>query len=125
MLLFHDVLPVDQPVRPLAVDYRHGDSEPDHYHNCAQLIHSLSGVVQVTTRLGSWVVPPSRGVWVPAKMVHSLRITGRGSRDAVRRSVGARRSAGPMPGGAGFTAAARVDYLCDGDCARLSERRAR
>ena len=53
MLLFHDVLPVDQPVRPLAVDYRHGDSEPDHYHNCAQLIHSLSGVVQVTTRLGS------------------------------------------------------------------------
>ena len=76
MLLFHDVLPVDQPVRPLARDYRHGDSEPDHYHNCAQLIHSLSGVVQVTTRLGSWVVPPGRGVWVPAKMVHSLRITG-------------------------------------------------
>ena len=61
-------------------DYRHGDSEPDHYHNCAQLIHSLSGVVQVTTRLGSWVVPPSRGVWVPAKMVHSLRITGRWQR---------------------------------------------
>ncbi len=76
MLLFHDVLPVDQPIRPLAKDYRHGDSEPDHYHNCAQLIHSLSGVVQVTTRLGSWVVPPGRGVWVPAKMVHSLRITG-------------------------------------------------
>ena len=25
------------------------------------------------------MVPPSRGVWVPAKMVHSLRITGRGS----------------------------------------------
>ncbi|MBL3397538.1 AraC family transcriptional regulator, partial [Klebsiella pneumoniae] len=32
--------------------------------------------VQVTTRLGSWVVPPGRGVWVPAKVVHSLRITG-------------------------------------------------
>ncbi len=76
MLLFHDVLPPDQPIRPLARDYRHGDSEPEHYHNCAQLIHSLSGVVQVTTRLGSWVVPPGRGVWVPAKVVHSLRITG-------------------------------------------------
>ncbi|AWC79892.1 helix-turn-helix transcriptional regulator [Serratia marcescens] len=76
MLFFHDVLPPDQPVRPLARDYHHGDSEPEHYHNCAQLIHSLSGVVQVTTRLGSWVVPPGRGVWVPAKVVHSLRITG-------------------------------------------------
>ncbi len=32
--------------------------------------------MQVTTRLGSWVVPPGRGVWVPAKVVHSLRITG-------------------------------------------------
>lgn len=97
MLLFHDVLPVDQPVRPLAGIIATATAKPDHYHNCAQLIHSLSGVVQVTTRLGSWVVPPSRGVWVPAKMVHSLRITGGGSRDAVRRSVGARRSAGPMP----------------------------
>lgn len=77
MPLFHDVLPANQPVRPLAKEYRHGDSEPDHYHNCAQLIHSLSGVVQVTTRLGSWVVPPGRGVWVPANVVHRLRITGR------------------------------------------------
>lgn len=32
--------------------------------------------MQVTTRLGGWVVPPGRGVWVPAKVVHSLRITG-------------------------------------------------
>lgn len=124
MLLFHDVLPVDQPVRPLAVDYRHGDSEPDHYHNCAQLIHSLSGVVQVTTRLGSWVVPPSRGVWVPAKMVHSLRITGRGSQTLFVDPL-ARADLPAQCRGAGFTAAARVDYLCDGDCARLSERRAR
>jgi len=77
MLLYHDFLPANQPVRPLARDYLHGDFEPDHYHNCAQLIHSLSGVVQVNTRLGSWVVPPGRGVWLPAQVVHSLRITGK------------------------------------------------
>lgn len=77
MLLFHDFLPADETIRPLAKDYLHGDFEPDHYHNCAQLIHSLSGVVQVDTRLGSWVVPPGRGVWLPAQMVHSLRITGK------------------------------------------------
>ena len=124
MLLFHDVLPVDQPVRPLAGDYRHGDSEPDHYHNCAQLIHSLSGVVQVTTRLGSWWCHPAaasgyRRKWCTACASPAVA--------AVTLFVDplARADLPAQCRGAGFTAAARVDYLCDGDCARLSERRAR
>jgi AraC-like DNA-binding protein len=69
-------LPENQSIVPFAKDYQHGDYEPDHQHNYAQLIHSLSGVVQVNTRMGSWVVPPSRGVWLPANVVHNLRFTG-------------------------------------------------
>ncbi|MEQ4530013.1 MAG: helix-turn-helix transcriptional regulator [Mixta sp.] len=65
-----------RPLIPLAHDYQHGDSEPEHYHSCAQLLHTLSGVVRVNTRFGSWVVPPSRGVWLPAGTQHSLAISG-------------------------------------------------
>ncbi|UQY43783.1 helix-turn-helix transcriptional regulator [Erwinia sp. PK3-005] len=65
-----------RPLVPLAHDYQHGDREPLHYHSCAQLIHTLSGVIRVHTRFGNWVVPPSRGVWLPAGTQHALDITG-------------------------------------------------
>ncbi|EIV5418232.1 helix-turn-helix transcriptional regulator [Klebsiella aerogenes] len=61
---------------PFAHDYAHGDSEPMHCHDCAQLLHILSGVVRVETPVGFWVVPPGRGVWLPAHTPHALRITG-------------------------------------------------
>lgn len=65
-----------RPLVPFAHDYVHGDSEPWHEHDCAQLLHTLSGVVRVDTASGYWVVPPGRGVWLPAGTRHSLRITG-------------------------------------------------
>ncbi len=65
-----------RPLVPFAHDYAHGDSEPWHQHDCAQLLHSLSGVVRVDTASGCWVVPPGRGVWLPAGTRHALRITG-------------------------------------------------
>lgn len=43
---------------------------PWHHHAEAQLIYSLRGVVSVTTARGTWVVPPSRAVWVPAGVIH-------------------------------------------------------
>jgi len=65
-----------RPLVPYAHDYRHGDAEPRHYHNCAQLVHTLSGVVRIETDAGHWIVPPGRGVWLPAGMPHALQITG-------------------------------------------------
>ena len=65
-----------RPLVPFAHDYVHGDSEPWHQHDCAQLLHTRSGVVRVDTASGCWVVPPGRGVWLPAGTQHSLRITG-------------------------------------------------
>ena len=61
---------------PFAHDYAHGDSEPWHQHDCAQLLQILSGVVRVETAHGYWVVPPGRGVWLPAGTPHTLRVTG-------------------------------------------------
>nr|WP_321238501.1 helix-turn-helix transcriptional regulator [uncultured Tolumonas sp.] len=65
-----------RPVVPFAHDYPHGAQEPWHSHDCAQLLHTLSGVVRVETNQGYWIVPPSRGVWLPAGTRHRLQVTG-------------------------------------------------
>ena len=65
-----------RPLVPYAHDYQHGASEPRHHHDCAQLIHTLTGVVRVDTDMGQWIVPPGRGVWMPAGVSHALQITG-------------------------------------------------
>lgn len=65
-----------RPLVPFAHDYAHGAVEPWHQHDCAQLLHILSGVVRVDTHSGCWVVPPGRGVWLPKGTQHALRITG-------------------------------------------------
>ncbi|HET6608955.1 MAG TPA: helix-turn-helix transcriptional regulator [Rhodopila sp.] len=44
-----------------------------HTHRQAQLIYAISGVVSVTTASGTWVVPPSRAVWVPAGIEHKTK----------------------------------------------------
>ncbi|MBP6115040.1 MAG: helix-turn-helix transcriptional regulator [Neisseriaceae bacterium] len=59
-----------------AQDYAHGEEEYPHTHDCAQLMHTLSGVVRVETHAGVWMVPPNRGLWIPARMAHSLRAIG-------------------------------------------------
>lgn len=65
-----------RPLVPLAHDYHHGEGEDWHSHHCAQLLHTLSGVVRVETHKGYWIVPPSRGVWLPAGTRHRLQMTG-------------------------------------------------
>ncbi|PZA10487.1 AraC family transcriptional regulator [Rhodopseudomonas palustris] len=44
-----------------------------HSHPQAQLIYATAGVVSVTTAHGTWVVPPSRAVWVPAGIEHDTQ----------------------------------------------------
>ncbi|NEG94632.1 AraC family transcriptional regulator [Leclercia adecarboxylata] len=65
-----------RPLVPFAHDYTHGETEPWHSHTCAQLLHTLSGVVRVETAQGFWIVPPGRGVWLPAGTQHRLLLTG-------------------------------------------------
>jgi AraC-like DNA-binding protein len=48
-----------------------------HFHEGAQLIYPGTGVLQVFTEAGSWIVPPLRGVWVPAGVAHAHRAHGR------------------------------------------------
>ncbi|MEG0861425.1 MAG: helix-turn-helix transcriptional regulator [Pseudomonas sp.] len=67
---------LEKPILTLAENYRHGERIAAHCHNRAQLLHALSGVITVNSLQGSWVVPPGRGVWVPAAVEHDLKMAG-------------------------------------------------
>ncbi|GGK55754.1 AraC family transcriptional regulator [Amphritea balenae] len=43
-----------------------------HHHPRGQLAYASSGVIKVFTDAGSWVVPPSQAVWIPAGIYHSV-----------------------------------------------------
>ena len=60
----------------VAEDFPTTTELPAHRHNRAQLIHAVSGVMRVTTEDGIWVVPPGRGLWVPPRIVHAIRMRG-------------------------------------------------
>src|SRR5262245_3399548 len=60
----------------LSHEFASGHRIPPHHHEEHQLVYASKGVMTVSTAEGSWVVPPQRGVWVPARMVHSIEISG-------------------------------------------------
>ena len=66
----------DLPVTALAEDYPNGQITPRHQHPNAQLIHAVQGVMVVETDYGQWVVPPTRGLWIPGGVDHRIRMVG-------------------------------------------------
>lgn len=47
---------------------------PVHAHDEAQLTFAASGVVQVHTAQGRWLVPSQLGVWIPAGVSHRVEV---------------------------------------------------
>jgi AraC-like DNA-binding protein len=72
--ILHQCLSVDRPVSALAYDYAANDHVPVHAHPKAQLIYAIEGTMTVTTQEGQWVLLPTRAVWVPGRMKHSIRM---------------------------------------------------
>ena len=61
----------------VAADFEAGTRLARHRHRRAQLVYAIEGVMTVEAGRGLWVVPPLRALWVPAGLVHSIRMTGR------------------------------------------------
>jgi AraC-like DNA-binding protein len=57
----------------LAEDHPRGHHIAPHAHRRGQLIFARSGVMQVETAAGLWIVPPQRAVWVPPRIRHAIR----------------------------------------------------
>ncbi|MDD0838572.1 helix-turn-helix transcriptional regulator [Curvibacter sp. HBC61] len=65
------------PERPLRAKKRHLLAETEvlpHAHAWGQLTFSLNGVCRLSTEDGTFIVPPSRAVWVPPDMAHSITV---------------------------------------------------
>ena len=61
----------------LSHDYADGAHVARHYHYEDQLVFANKGVMTVQTLEGLWVVPPLRAVWIPGRIVHSIRMSGK------------------------------------------------
>ena len=71
--LFEDV---ERSVISKRSSYSDGHVIKPHYHRWHQLLSASSGVVVVATPQGTWVMPPQRGMWIPAGFVHDVKILG-------------------------------------------------
>ncbi|QXI54796.1 AraC family transcriptional regulator [Pseudomonas alvandae] len=60
----------------IGTDYAHGQMLPLHRHRRAQLLYGATGVMQVSTADGNWVVPPQRAVWIPPGVDHEVLMLG-------------------------------------------------
>jgi AraC-like DNA-binding protein len=68
--------PLPSLVTTLTYDFVHGHAIPEHFHPEDQLVYACRGVMTVRTREGVWVVPAQRAVWIPAKIPHSIVMSG-------------------------------------------------
>ncbi|KAA0695718.1 AraC family transcriptional regulator [Neorhizobium sp. P12A] len=71
-----DYIDAPRPLIALGNDYRDGHFVEPHHHSRGQLLYGYSGVVMVTTPTGTFVMPPQRGMWIPAGVIHSVRMLG-------------------------------------------------
>ena len=59
-------------VAVMARGWKVGAHIPLHMHRRAQLLHATTGVMRVETESAAWIVPPARGLWLPAELPHSV-----------------------------------------------------
>ncbi|MFO2462722.1 helix-turn-helix transcriptional regulator [Pseudomonas sp. 15FMM2] len=60
----------------IGTDYADGYLLQRHSHRRGQLLYGVTGVMQVSTLEGNWVVPPQRAVWLPALIEHQVLMLG-------------------------------------------------
>jgi AraC-like DNA-binding protein len=63
-------------VTTLTYDFVNGHIVPEHFHQEDQLVYASQGVMTVRTSEGTWVVPPHRAVWIPARTAHGILMSG-------------------------------------------------
>ncbi|MEN8516704.1 AraC family transcriptional regulator [Burkholderia sp. MS455] len=62
------------PMRVRARQVDAGHRIPLHTHAWAQLAYASRGVLRVATTGTTWMVPPSRAIWVPPRVTHEVVI---------------------------------------------------
>jgi AraC-like DNA-binding protein len=63
-------------IATLTHDYPAGHVIPSHFHDRDQLVYASHGVMTVRTSAGTWIVPTHRAVWIPARVPHTITMSG-------------------------------------------------
>ncbi len=63
----------DRDVIAVESTYPDGHVVATHAHQRIQLMYAVSGILQLETKFGTWIVPPGFAVWIPAGVLHQLR----------------------------------------------------
>src|SRR5215831_15044450 len=71
-----DYQDIPRPVGAMAKEYPDGYVKEPHRHDRAQFLYAVTGVLDVMTTDGVWVIPPQRAVWLPPRSDHSLKARG-------------------------------------------------
>src|SRR5258705_6791874 len=74
--IFHRLDDRKSAITSLTRDYPAAHVIPLHFHDRQQLVYASRGVMTVRTCDGTWVVPPHRAVWIPAKVSHTITMSG-------------------------------------------------
>lgn len=72
-----DDVPIPSPTRPVRVRVRPQHSItalPLHEHPWAQLTYSVQGVMRVSVPGATWLVPPTRAIWIPPHIPHEVQL---------------------------------------------------
>ncbi len=71
----HLYLPdAQRPVRAKLLHLNTDTRVVPHHHACAQIALSATGVVRMTMTDGSFIVPPSRALWIPPGVEHAVSV---------------------------------------------------
>jgi AraC-like DNA-binding protein/mannose-6-phosphate isomerase-like protein (cupin superfamily) len=70
---FHDT---HRPMAAMDVNYPDGATTGWHSHPRGQLLYAIEGVMIVQSADGSWIVPPSRALWLAAGLEHNVKMSG-------------------------------------------------
>lgn len=74
--MFYQTKQLQNSISSIKYVYKHGIEEPEHTHQVIQLLHIIKGVIRVYAQDRCWVIPPSRGLLIPAGVPHSLIAVG-------------------------------------------------
>jgi AraC-like DNA-binding protein len=61
-------------ISSLAWEYPPGWNVPEHAHVSDQLIYGTRGVMEVAAAASLWLIPPQFAVWIPAHVLHAIRM---------------------------------------------------
>lgn len=74
--IFDPGTPSKAQITTLTREYPPGHIVPSHFHDRHQLVFACRGVMTVRTGVGAWIVPTHRAVWIPARIPHTITMSG-------------------------------------------------